>query len=154
MPKEVIVSNLVGVIPSATPYLFGILTSKMHMTWLRQVCGRLKSDFRYSSQLVYNNYPFPPSPTPKQQAAVEEAAAQVLAARAQFPEATLALLYDPLTMPPALTQAHARLDQAVDKCYRPAAFPTELSRLEYLFGLYRQLAEPLLPPPPKARRPK
>ena len=138
-------------IPNATPYLFGILTSAMHMAWMRQICGRLKSDFRYSGTLVYNNFPFPPTPSPKQQAAVEAAAARVLAARAQFPDATLALLYDPLTMPPALAQAHAQLDRAVDACYRPAAFPTELSRLEFLFGRYRQLAEPLLPAPKAAR---
>ena len=75
----------------------------------------------------------------------------MLAARAEFPDATLALLYDPLTMPPALAQAHAALDRAVDLCYRPAGFPTELSRLEYLFGLYRQLAEPLLPAPKAGR---
>ncbi|MDQ2771016.1 MAG: class I SAM-dependent DNA methyltransferase, partial [Bacteroidota bacterium] len=75
MPKEVVASNLVNTVPNATPYLFGILTSTMHMAWMRQICGRLKSDFRYSGTLVYNNYPFPPSPTPKQVAAVEAAAA-------------------------------------------------------------------------------
>jgi hypothetical protein len=119
---------------------------------LRQVCGRLKSDFRYSSQLVYNNFPFPPAPSPKQVAAVEAAAAQVLAARAEFPTESLATLYDPLTMPPALVRAHATLDRAVDACYRPAAFPTELSRLEFLFAAYRALQAPLLPPPAKGRK--
>ena len=123
----------------------------MHMAWMRQVCGRLKSDFRYSGTLVYNNYPFPPSPTTAQQAAVTEAAAQVLTVRTQYPGATLALLYDPLTMPPPLAQAHAQLDRMVDRCYRPAPFPTELARLEFLFGLYRQLSEPLLPAPKVAR---
>lgn len=111
----------------------------------------MKENLSYSNSLVYNNYPFPPSPTPKQQAAVEAAAARVLAARAQYPGATLALLYDPLTMPPPLAQAHAQLDRAVDACYRPAAFPTELARLEFLFGLYRQLSEPLLPTPKAVR---
>ncbi|GAB3589995.1 class I SAM-dependent DNA methyltransferase [Hymenobacter daeguensis] len=148
-----IASNLVSVVPNATPYLFGVLTSQMHMAWMRAVCGRLKSDFRYSSQLVYNNFPFPPAPSPKQVAAVEAAAAQVLAARAEFPTESLATLYDPLTMPPALVRAHATLDKAVDACYRPAAFPTELSRLEFLFQQYRQLQAPLLPPAaPTTRR--
>lgn len=82
---------------------------------------------------------------------MEAAATQVLAARAQYPGATLALLYDPLTMPPPLAQAHAQLDRTVDRCYRPAPFPTELARLEFLFGLYRVLSEPLLPAPVAAR---
>ncbi|WP_259404655.1 DNA methyltransferase [Hymenobacter sp. HSC-4F20] len=144
LPKEVIASNTVQMVPDATPYLFGLLTSTMHMTWMRHTCGRLKSDFRYSSSLVYNNFPFPSSPTPKQVAAVEAAAQQVLAARAQFPMESLATLYDPLTMPPALVKAHQQLDKAVDLCYRAAAFPTELSRLEYLFAEYRRLTEPVL----------
>ncbi len=139
-------------IPNATPYLFGVMTSEMHMAWMRQICGRIKSDFRYSATLVYNNFPFPPAPSPKQTAAVEAAAAQVLAARAAFPTESLATLYDPLTMPPALVRAHAVLDRAVDQCYRPAAFATELARLEFLFAAYRTLQAPLLPPPAKARK--
>ncbi|WP_196952969.1 type IIL restriction-modification enzyme MmeI [Hymenobacter guriensis] len=88
-------------------------------------------------------------------AAVEAKAQQVLAVRQQFPDESLATLYDPLTMPPALVKAHQELDRAVDLCYRPAAFPTELSRLEFLFEQYRQLAAPLLPvagSAPKGRR--
>ena len=139
-------------IPNATPYLFGVMTSEMHMAWMRQICGRIKSDFRYSATLVYNNFPFPPAPSPKQVAAVEAAAAQVLAERAGFPTESLATLYDPLTMPPALVRAHATLDRAVDACYRPAAFPTELSRLEFLFAAYRALQAPLLPPPARPKR--
>ncbi len=144
MPKETVASNLVSVIPNATPYLFGLLTSEMHMAWMRQVCGRLKSDFRYSGTLVYNNYPFPPTPTPAQAAAVAAAAEGVLAARARFPTESLAALYDPRLMPPALAQAHAALDRAVDRCYRPQPFGTELQRLEFLFGLYQQLSAPVL----------
>nr|WP_207895868.1 type IIL restriction-modification enzyme MmeI [Hymenobacter gummosus] len=85
---------------------------------------------------------------------MEAKARQVLAVRAEFPTESLATLYDPLTMPPALVKAHQELDRAVDLCYRSAAFPTELSRLEFLFEQYRQLAAPLLPPPPvpKGRR--
>ncbi|WP_317044262.1 class I SAM-dependent DNA methyltransferase [Hymenobacter roseosalivarius] len=149
MSSEVIATDLCRIIPDATPYLFGILTSQMHMAWMRQVCGRLKSDFRYSGTLVYNNFPFPPTPSPKQTTAVEAAAQQVLAARAQFPQESLAALYDSLSMPPALVKAHQQLDKAVDLCYRLAAFPTELSRLEFLFEQYRQLQAPLLPPATK-----
>lgn len=154
--KEVVASNLVSIIPDATSYLFGILTSEMHMTWTRQVCGRMKSDFRYSNSLVYNNYPFPPAPTEAQRAAVAAAAEAVLAARAAFPTESLAALYDPSTMPPALARAHQALDRAVDRCYRPQPFATELARLEFLFGLYQQLSTPVLGTTPKkarARRP-
>lgn len=138
LPKSVIVNNLVSIVPGATKYHLGILASQMHMTWVKFVCGRMKSDFRYSGDIVYNNFPWPLSPTDKQVAAVESAAQGVLDARAQFPEASLADLYDPLTMPPVLVKAHAALDKAVDACYRSAAFPSETKRIEYLFGLYEQ----------------
>jgi hypothetical protein len=150
--KEVIASNKVQMVPNATPYLFGVLTSAMHMTWMRYTCGRLKSDYSYSASLVYNNFPFPQNPTAKQTANVEAAAQAVLATRTEFPRESLATLYDPLTMPPTLVRAHAALDRAVDACYRTAAFPTELSRLEFLFQAYRQLQAPLLPTP--ATKPK
>jgi hypothetical protein len=131
-------------VAEATPYLFGVLTSNMHMTWMRYVTGRLKSDYQYSAGIVYNNFPFPAAPTPKQVATVEAKAQQVLAVRAQFPDESLATLYDPLTMPPVLMRAHQELDRAVDQCYRSAAFPTELSRLEHLFEEYRHLTAPVL----------
>ena len=121
------------------------------MAWMRQVCGRLKSDFRYSNSLVYNNYPFPLAPTEAQRQAVTDAAEAVLAARAQFPGESLAALYDPTTMPPALARAHQALDRAVDRCYRPQPFATELARLEFLFGLYQQLSAPVLSATPKAK---
>lgn len=152
--KEVIASNAVSLIPNATPFLFGLLTSNMHMAWMRTVAGRLKSDFRYSGSLVYNTFPFPPNPTEGQRAAVAAAAEAVLAARAQFPAESLAALYDPTTMPPALARAHATLDRAVDRCYRPAAFATELTRLEFLFGLYQQLSAPVLGAMKKPKRAK
>ena len=148
---DTIASDLVNTIPNATTYLFGILTSEMHMAWMRQVCGRLKSDFRYSVGIVYNNYPFPPAPTEAQRAAVAAAAEAVLAARAAFPTESLAALYDPGTMPPALARAHQVLDRAVDRCYRPQPFATELARLEFLFGLYQQLSAPLAPAAAKAK---
>ena len=117
----------------------------MHMAWMRQTCGRMKSDYQYSVSIVYNNYPWPEAPTAVQRLAVEKAAQRVLDARSGFPGATLADLYDPLAMPPALAAAHAALDRAVDKCYRPAEFPSDRARVEYLFALYEQLTAPLAP---------
>ncbi len=144
MPKTVIASNLVLLVPGATLHHFGVLTSAMHMAWVKQVCGRLKSDYRYSNRLVYNNYPWPEAPTAKQRVAVEAAAQAVLDARKEFSGATLADLYDPLAMPPALVKAHADLDRAVDLCYRPQPFDNDRLRVEYLFGLYEKLTTPLI----------
>ncbi|NWJ95078.1 MAG: class I SAM-dependent DNA methyltransferase [Chloroflexi bacterium] len=142
--KEIIVSNSIYTVPNATVYHFGLLTSAMHMAWMRTVCGRLKSDFRYSVGLVYNNFPWPQNPTPQQVQAIETKAQAVLEARAQFPNSTLAQLYDPLTMPPVLSKAHQALDKAVDAAYRKQPFETERSRVEFLFGLYQQLTAPLI----------
>ncbi len=155
LAPEIIASTDLFTITDATPYHFGILSSAMHMAWVRQICGRLKSDYRYSAKLVYNNFPWP-EPTEKQRKAVEDAAQAVLAVRAEFPDATLATLYDPLTMPPSLSKAHQALDRAVDKCYRPEPFTTERQRVEHLFGLYQKLTAPLLPAAPqkKARKVK
>jgi hypothetical protein len=141
-----VASNLTLIVPGATLYHFGVLTSEMHMAWVRQVCGRLKSDFRYSNKLVYNNFPWPQDVNDKQRAAVEAAAQAVLDARAQFKGQTLADLYDPLAMPKALRDAHKDLDRAVDKCYRSAPFDSERARVEYLFTLYQQLTAPLTAP--------
>jgi hypothetical protein len=136
LKPEVIASNQVYVIPYANHYTFGVLTSEMHMTWIKYVCGRFKSDFRYSAGIVYNNFPWPEAPTEKQTKAVEEAAQAVLDARLQFPNSSLADLYDPNTMPPVLVKAHQQLDKAVDLCYRPQPFPNETKRIEFLFELY------------------
>ncbi len=124
----------------------------MHMAWVRQLCGRLKSDFRYSKDIVYNNYPWPDAPSVKQRAAVEAAAQAVLDARKEFPGATLAELYDPLAMPPTLVKAHAELDRAVDLCYRPQPFENDRQRVEYLLFLYEKLTAPLIAPSKKGRR--
>jgi hypothetical protein len=152
LTAETVASNQLYVLPNANKFMFGILTSEMHMAWMRQVCGRMKSDFRYSASIVYNNYPFPPAPTEAQRQAVAAAAEGVLAARASFATESLAALYDPGTMPPALARAHQALDRAVDRCYRPQPFATELARLEFLFGLYQQLSAPVLGAPAKKRR--
>lgn len=145
-----IASNLLNVIPDATLYHFGVLTSEMHMAWVRQVCGRLESRFRYSNKLVYNNFPWPQNPSPKRKAAVEAAAQQVLDIRAKWKGQTLADLYDPLAAPPDLVKAHRVLDRAVDRCYRAQPFAGERARVEYLFDLYQKLTQPLLPT--RARR--
>src|SRR5205085_10998482 len=117
--------------------LFGMLTSQMHMAWMRQICGRLKSDYRYSNNLVYNNFPFPTEPASKQTERVERAAQAILDARTKFPDATLADLYDPNTMPKELLDAHRTNDEAVDACYGSRRFKSDLERLEFLFDLYR-----------------
>jgi hypothetical protein len=146
-----IIHNSCSAIPKATLYHFGVLSSAMHMAWVHQVCGRLESRYRYSTRLVYNNFPWPDQLTAKQQDAVEETAQAVLDVRKQFSDAKLADLYDPLAMPPALVKAHAKLDRAVDRCYRPEPFDTERQRVEFLFSLYERLTAPLLPAAPKRR---
>lgn len=138
MEKDVIASNLCLTIYDGTSYHFGILTSEMHMTWVRYVCGRLESRYRYSNTIVYNNFPWPEDPTVKQRKMVEALAQKVLDTRAQFPGSSLADLYDPLTMPPALVKAHQELDKAVDLCYRPQPFSSETKRIEFLFDLYEK----------------
>jgi hypothetical protein len=112
----------------------------------------MKSDYRYSARIVYNNYPWPADVTDKQRAAVEAAAQAVLDARAQYPTSTLADLYDPLTMPAPLLKAHQQLDRAVDRCYRPEPFPSDRHRVEYLFALYEQLTAPLVAAAKPARK--
>jgi hypothetical protein len=136
----------------ATLYYFGVLSSAMHMAWIKQVCGRLESRYRYSNKLVYNNYPWPEAPSAKQHAAVEAAAQAVLDARKKFPDETLADLYDALAMPPALVKAHADLDRAVDLCYRPQPFQNDRQRVEHLFALYEKLTAPLIAPAKRSRR--
>jgi hypothetical protein len=126
------------IIPNGTIYHFGILTSTMHMAWMRQVCGRLKSDYRYSKDIVYNNFPWP-TPTDKQKAAIETAAQAVLDARARFPNSSLADLYDPLSMPPVLAKAHQTLDKAVEAAYG-RIFADDSQRVVYLFERYQKLS--------------
>ncbi len=134
-------------------YIFGVLQSTMHMAWVRVVCGRIKSDYRYSNEIVYNNFAWPESPGGKQKEAVRAAAQALLDTRAalqtpapgQKPQ-TLADLYDADVMPTALVKAHQGLDKAVDACYGPAApgktkptFDSDLSRVKYLFDRYAAL---------------
>jgi hypothetical protein len=138
-----IVSDTCMSIPNGDQYHFGVLMSTMHMAWVKSVCGRLESRFRYSKDIVYNNYPWPENPSEKQISAITEAAQKVLDARLQFPNSSLADLYDPLTMPPALVKAHNDLDKAVDLAYRPQPFISEANRMVFLFELYEKYSADL-----------
>jgi type I restriction-modification system DNA methylase subunit len=136
--SETISSNKNYMLPNANLFHFGILNSFMHNVWTKSVSGRLESRIQYSNGIVYNNFPWPQNPTKKQTAAIEAAAQNVLDVRARFPDSSLADLYHPLTMPPALVKAHNQLDKAVDDAYRKAAFKTEAERMVFLFELYEQ----------------
>lgn len=136
--KNSIVSDTCMSIPLGNKFHFGVLMSTMHMAWVKTTCGRLKSDFRYSKDIVYNNYPWPENPSDKQIKTIEEKAQQVLDVRASFPSSSLADLYNPLTMPPALVKAHNELDKAVDAAYSKQAFTSEAKRMEFLFELYEK----------------
>ncbi len=149
-----IASDAVLVFPNAKLYHFGVLSSAMHMAWVRQVCGRLESRYRYSAKLVYNNYPWSKVLNDKQRKAVEVAAQAVLDAREEYLSkgATLADLYDPLAMPPKLVKAHTELDRAVDRCYRSQPFISERQRVEFLFALYEKITTPLIASSKKKKR--
>ena len=138
LSPEIIASNQLYVLPNATHYHFGILTSIMHMAWVKYICGRLKSDYRYSASIVYNNFPWPENPSEKQIKTIEEKALNVLDVRASFSNSSLADLYNPLTMPPTLVKAHNELDKAVDAAYSKQNFSTEAKRMEFLFELYEK----------------
>ncbi|MER3547308.1 MAG: hypothetical protein C4338_06755 [Rhodanobacteraceae bacterium] len=143
MDSSVVVASELFTICDATLFHFGVLTSTMHMAWVRAVCGRLESRYRYSAQIVYNNFPWPQKLEEKHRAAIEMCAQAVLDARAAHTGATLAQLYDPATMPPALTRAHAALDRAVDAAYRldggPRSYADDARRVAFLFRRYAAL---------------
>lgn len=138
LSPEIICSNKLQLIPDAGLYEFGILTSNVHMAWMRVVCGRLKSDYDYSAKIVYNNFPWP-EPTDAQKATIEKAAQGILDARALYPDASLADLYDPLTMPPELRKAHQANDRAVMQAYgMPIKETDEASCVAWLMRLYQE----------------
>ena len=137
--KNVVASNAASFVPNATLYHFGVLTSSMHMAWMRTVAGRLKSDYRYSVNIVYNNFPWC-NPTDEQKAKIEQTAQAILDARSQFPEASLADLYNPLTMPPVLRKAHEANDKAVEKAYGKT-FSNDDERVAFLFEKYVEMTE-------------
>ena len=136
---DVICGNANAMLPNASLYEFGMLCSTMHNAWMRTVCGRLKSDYRYSNTIVYNNYPWPKAPSAKARQAVEAAAQGVLDARAKHPEQSLAWLYNPETMPAPLRDAHDTLDVAVDDAYGYMGRDDDADRVAYLFERYREL---------------
>jgi len=154
LDSSIIAGTDIFTAPDATEFHFGVLSSAIHTAWVRMVAGRLKSDYRYSARLVYNNFPWP-NPTVEQRRRVEEKAQAVLDARTpHLPPrglSTLADLYDPNTMRRELHRAHTELDRAVEKCYRPEPFHSDRERVEHLFRLYEQLTAPLLPAAPKTR---
>ena len=136
--KDYIVNDSCTALPGASLFHFGILSSQMHISWVKYTCGRLKSDYRYSNTIVYNNFPFPINLTDKQSDIITEKAQVVLNIRAEYPDNSLADLYDPISMPPALVKAHQELDKAVDIAYRPQPFITDAKRMEFLFELYEK----------------
>ena len=141
MTPDVLCSNLVKIIPNANLYHFGVLTSNVHMAWMRAVCGRLKSDYRYSKDIVYNNFPWP-TPTEAQKARIEQTAQAILDARALYPDCSLADLYDEATMPPELRKAHQQNDKAVMEAYgMPIRDTTEASCVAALMRRYQSLIQ-------------
>ncbi|MCD8014980.1 MAG: hypothetical protein LUG99_17760 [Lachnospiraceae bacterium] len=144
MTKDTIASNHLLVLPDATPYEFGVMTSNIHMAWMRTVAGRLKSDYNYSARIVYNNFPWC-NPSPELKAVVERTAQGILDARALYPEYTLAELYDPLYMPKELLTAHQNNDRAVMAAYgfskNSSAFSSESACVAELMKLYQKKVE-------------
>ena len=137
--KDVIANTNAQMIPKGDLFSFGILNSKIHNSWMHTVCGRMKSDYAYSATIVYNNFPFP-NPTDEQKAKIEKTAQAILDARSQFPEASLADLYNPLTMPPLLRKAHEANDKAVEKAYG-RTFSNDDERVAFLFEKYVEMTE-------------
>ena len=142
MSPNVLASDLVFLVPDATLYHFGILESNVHMAWMRAVCGRLETRYRYSKDVVYNNFPWP-TPTEEQKAKIEQTAQAILDARALYPDSSLADLYDEITMPIELRKAHQQNDRAVMQAY---GFPvkstfTESQCVAELFKRYQELTK-------------
>ena len=136
---EIIVNDAVQIIPNATMYHFGVLTSNVHMAWVRAVCGRIKSDYRYSKDIVYNNFPWP-EPTEAQKEKITQTARGILDARALYPDSSLADLYDEVTMPPELRRAHQNNDRAVMQAYgMPIKGTTESICVAELMKRYQEL---------------
>lgn len=145
-------NDQVLMVPNATAFHFGIVHSAMHMAWVRYTCGRLESRYRYSKDIVYNNFPWPQKVSVAKREAIEKAAQEVLNAREQFPDATLADLYDPLTMPPSLLKAHKKLDRAVDAAYSRRKFTGDADRVAFLFEQYQKITSLLPSGKPKRRK--
>ena len=139
LKAEVIAGDTLFMVPDTTLYHFGVLTSNVHMAWMRAVCGRLEMRYRYSNTMVYNNFPWP-TPTEDQRAKIEQTAQAILDARALYPDASLADLYDETTMPPELRKAHQNNDKAVMQAYGfDVRTMTESSCVAELMRRYQKL---------------
>ena len=138
LDKNTIISNSAYAVYDASIWVLGILTSKMHMLWMKTVGGKLETRYRYSASIVYNSFPFPKISAEKKQE-IESAAEKVLITREYYPEKTLAELYDPDKMPQDLREAHAKLDDIVESCYPGYPFASDEARLECLFKLYEKM---------------
>lgn len=151
LSPPIIPSNKLKLVLEADLWHFAVLTSQMHMAWMRAITGRMKSDYMYSVGVVYNTFPWPDADE-KTKETIRDLAQKVLDARAAYPGATLADLYDPDTMPPDLRKAHRALDLAVDRLYRREPFSSDRERVEHLFGLYEKLTATLFTA--KAKKPR
>jgi len=138
--EDTIISNSAMAIYHAEPWLFAVVTSRMHMIWVRNVGGKLKTDYRYSAKLCYNTFPFPDITT-KQKENLNLYVFAILDERAKHPSKTMAWLYNPSTMPKGLLQAHQELDLAIEQCYRLQPFKNDTERLEYLFKMYEEMLQ-------------
>lgn len=141
LEPPVVPSNKVRILVDAEHWQFALLTSTMHMAWVRYIGGRLKSDFQYGIGVIYNTFPMPPISSGLE--ALEPLAQAIINARATYPDSTLADLYDPDLTPAPLKKAHAALDRAVDRLYRRTPFRSERERVEHLFGLYEKMTAPI-----------
>lgn len=137
---DTVVSNSAQVLYDAPAWMLGILTSKLHMIWMKAVGGKLKTDYRYAKDLVYNTFPFPPI-SEQRKAEINQCVFRILEEREKHPEKTLAQLYDPDKMPEGLREAHRANDLVIEKCYRARSFESDEERLEYLFKLYEKMIE-------------
>jgi len=138
LTNETVISNSANAIYNAQSWIFGVVSSNMHMVWMQTVAGRLKTDYRYSSALVYNTFPFP-NISEKQKEEITELVFNILDEREKHSEKTLAQLYNPDKMPEGLKEAHHQLDLAIERCYRKKPFESDEERLEYLFKLYEEM---------------
>lgn len=135
---DTIIGDTAYCLPDANYYIFAVMTSNMHMVWMRYISGRLKSDYRYSNNLVYNNFPWPMNLSDSVKENIENKSRQILEIRAEYKGTSLADLYSPLSMPSTLLKAHKALDLAVDRAYRVKPFGSERERIEFLFELYAE----------------
>lgn len=154
MTPDIICSNKLRLIFDATPYHFGILESGVHMAWMRVVCGRMKSDYSYSIEIVYNNFPWPQNISEEQKERISESAQAILDARNNHPNSTLKELYDPKLMPANLVDAHRRNDRAVIAAYSYLGITSDMADEEIALILLRESVRLATPKPKKHKKAK